>query len=160
MVTVAGQTYPANADVFPAGSAENIMDKYQQLEKLAELKSRGALSEKEFATQKERVLATDFLAPSKNQTVQTVESGTQSVRQGTYWLPIPSLILGIISWLALLDNSAWDADTVNGLILFSVLGFTLGVISLSTQPKGRGMAIAGVVLGSVAGLLAFTLLAE
>jgi len=135
------------------------MDKYQQLEKLAELKSRGALSEEEFTAQKVRLLAAEAPVATENGPLpQTNEKSDE--KTGTYWLPIPSLVLGIFSCLMLLDDSDWDTDTVNGLILFSVIGLTLGIISLSMQPKGRGMAIAGIVLGTIAGLCGLGLLAE
>jgi len=135
------------------------MDKYQQLEKLAELKSRGALSEEEFTAQKARLLEAEApVATEIGPIPQTNENSDE--KKGTYWLPIPSLVLGIFSCLMLLDDSEWDTDTVNGLILFSVIGLTLGIISLSMQPKGRGMAIAGIVLGTIAGLCGLGLLVE
>jgi|GEM_PF-1237421 len=68
---------------------------------------------------------------------------------GTYWLPIPSLVIGIITALALLDDSATDTDTLIGLFTFVAAGLTLGIISISRQNKGKGMAIAGIVLNAV-----------
>lgn len=73
---------------------------------------------------------------------------------GPLWVPITSLVLGIICVLALFDDSQWDKDTIMGLGSFSVAGLVLGAISLNKQKAGKGMAITGVVLSSIA-LLAF-----
>ncbi len=73
---------------------------------------------------------------------------------GPLWVSITSLVLGIICVLALFDDSQWDKDTIIGLGSFSVAGLVLGTISLNKQKTGKGMAITGVVLSSIA-LLAF-----
>ena len=78
----------------------------------------------------------------------------QHTTDGPLWVPITSLTLGIICVLALLDDSQWDKDTIFGLGSFSVAGLVLGAISLNKQKTGKGMAITGVVLSSIA-LLAF-----
>jgi len=76
------------------------------------------------------------------------------MNDGPLWVPIASLTLGIICVLAFFDNSQWDKDTVLGLGSISVAGLVLGAISLNMQKTGKGMAITGVVLSSVA-FLAF-----
>jgi hypothetical protein len=72
--------------------------------------------------------------------------------KGTYGLPIPAMIIGIIFTLSLVDNSKWDSDTINGGVTVCVAGLVLGIVSLCRQRKGKGMAVAGVVLSSL-GLL-------
>lgn len=73
---------------------------------------------------------------------------------GPFWVPITSLVLGIICVLALFDDSQWDKDTILGLGIFSVSSLVLGTISLNKQKSGKGMAITGIVLSSIA-LLVF-----
>jgi hypothetical protein len=77
---------------------------------------------------------------------------TATDTKGTYGLPIPSMIIGIIVTLSLFDNSKWDSDQINGGVAFCIAGLTLGIVSLSRQRKGKGMAVAGVILSSL-GLL-------
>jgi hypothetical protein len=89
----------------------------------------------------------------------TIQASSQAERmqfcaRETYWLPIPSLILGILCILILMDGSSFDAKTLLGGLLFSALALGLGMASVARQQLGRGMAIAGIVLGSIA-LLAF-----
>lgn len=122
----------------------------QQLEKLAELKDKGILSETEFNLKKD-----ELLKPQKNITnTSTTIASSEIKNEGTYWLPIPSLVLGIFCALALFDESEWDQDTIDGLLIFAVIGLVLGIIGVSKQTKGRGMSIAGIVLSSL-GLLAW-----
>lgn len=66
------------------------------------------------------------------------------------WIPITSLVLGIICALTLLDDSPWDKDTKIGIGLLSGASFVLGAICLNKQKTGKGMAITGVVLSSIA----------
>lgn len=102
------------------------------------------------------------LAPS--QPVRTApapggDAGADSERPpGTLWLPVPSLVLGIVSVLALFDDSAWGMDHVVGLLLFSGTGLTLGIISVTTQKAWRGMAVAGIVLSCVGVVIGLGLL--
>lgn len=79
---------------------------------------------------------------------------------GPVWIPISSLVLGIISVLALFDDSPWDKDTILGLGIFSVAGIFLGGMSINKQKTGKGMAIAGVVLSSIAVVALIGLLFE
>jgi len=81
------------------------------------------------------------------------------VSKGTLWLPVPSLVLSILAVLALFDDSGWDMDLLYGLFLFTGTGLVMGIISVLTQRKGRGMAIAGIVLSSLGMLAGFGLLA-
>jgi len=70
--------------------------------------------------------------------------------KGTYWLPIPSMVIGILALLTLFDDSPTDHDTMLGMILIAIIGLVLGIISLNKQRKGKGMAIAGIVLSVIA----------
>lgn len=72
--------------------------------------------------------------------------------QGTLWLPVPAIICGIIALLGLLDESAWDEDRYIGTFLLIFIAIILGIAGAATQEKGRGMSIAGIVLGII-GLL-------
>ena len=73
--------------------------------------------------------------------------------EGTYWLSIPSMILGIFVMLACFDEANWDNDTIVGAFLFIILSLTLGIISISIQKKGKGMAIAGIILSLLSALM-------
>lgn len=81
-------------------------------------------------------------------------------KEGTLWLPLPSMIIGIIATLALFDDSEWDIDVLIGLFVMGITGLVLGIVSLNTQKAGKGMAIAGVVLSSIVLLAGVGLLAE
>ena len=83
---------------------------------------------------------------------QNITAKSSQNQLGTLWLPVPSLILGIIVVLALFDESSWDKDTYLGIFTCIVAAITLGGFGISTQERGRGMSIAGIVLG-VVGLL-------
>ncbi len=73
-------------------------------------------------------------------------------QSGTLWLPVPSLVLGIMVVLALFDESSWDKDTYMGIFTCIVTTIVLGGFGVSTQKRGRGMSISGIILG-VIGLL-------
>lgn len=81
-------------------------------------------------------------------------------QEGTLWLPIPSLVLGIIGCLAMLDDSYWTYDELVGAIFFTLVGIILGAVSLSNQKVGKGIAIAGVILSSLAILFFVGMLPE
>lgn len=81
-------------------------------------------------------------------------------KEGTLWLPIPSLVIGIIGCLAMLDDSYWTYDELMGAIFFTFVGIILGTVSLSIQKTGKGMAIAGVVLSSLSTLFLIGMLLE
>lgn len=79
------------------------------------------------------------------------ESG-KAEKKGNIGLPITSLVLGIWATLACLDDSPWDRDTSTGMLVVSLAALILGIACVVNQKRGRGMAIAGIVLGSI-GLL-------
>lgn len=72
----------------------------------------------------------------------------------TIWIPVASMVFGIICLLALLDESDWDNETLFGLVTFSSLGLAFGILSIQKQRIGKGMAVAGVVMSAIA-LLSF-----
>lgn len=59
------------------------------------------------------------------------------------WAAIASLVLGVICMLVLLDDSAWDRDTIVGLGMFAGFGFLFGVVSLSISRKGKAIGRGG-----------------
>ena len=73
---------------------------------------------------------------------------TNKNESGTLWLPVPALISGIFAFLAIFDDSSWDEDAYIGIFIFSSAAIILGVIGLANQQKGRGMSIAGIILGA------------
>lgn len=82
----------------------------------------------------------------------TTRKATSADQEGTLWLPIPSLVCGLIVVVALFDPDDWEMDQVIGGIVFAVTAIVLGGISLAKQKRGLGMAIAGLILG-ILGLL-------
>lgn len=83
-----------------------------------------------------------------------------SPAHGTYWLPIPSLVFGICSFAVLLDESQLDVESIAYQLFFSVGALILGIRSLTTQKKGKKMAITGIVMGTIAILGGISLLCE
>ena len=58
--------------------------------------------------------------------VQQVTVKSPKNQSGTLWLPVPSLILGVIVVLALFDESSWDKDTdCFNLLYYSILSHKL-----------------------------------
>ena len=86
-------------------------------------------------------------------------SHTQATTNGSLWLPVPALVCGLIPVLALLAPEEPDKDQVLGTFLFATTAIVLGNISLARQKRGKGVAITGVVLGSIGLLAAIGLLA-
>lgn len=88
--------------------------------------------------------------------------GSQQVdhSEGTLWLPLPSLILSIMCLLMFADDSGWDEDTIAGFFMFAITALILGIISVNTQPRGKGMAIAGIVMSGLALLAGIGLVLE
>jgi hypothetical protein len=95
----------------------------------------------------------DLMEAAPNPIFPAAASSTKP-KKGTYWLPIPSMLIGITYSLSLFEQSEWDAVTNRGSALLCVIGLTLGIISVARQVKGKAMAIVGIALCSV-GLLGF-----
>ena len=130
-------------------------DVLDNIEKLSELKNKGILTEEEFQNKK-----TSLLEETRPYSESTNTETKVILKEGSYWLPIPSIVLGIISCLAFLDSvdSLKSPDVITGLVIFTVAGLILGIVSISTQSKGKGMAIAGIILSSIALLMLIGLL--
>ena len=82
------------------------------------------------------------------------DQSDQRLPAGSIWMAITSLVLGIVCVVAFFDDSPWDKDTILGLGMFAVAGLAFGVVSLSNQSAGKGMAISGVVMSGIS-LLAY-----
>lgn len=81
------------------------------------------------------------------------ESESKKSTEGVLWIPIVSMILGIVCALACFDESEWDTDTVIGCSSSAVAGLVLGIVCLCKQKRGRGMAITGIVLSALSLLI-------
>lgn len=68
---------------------------------------------------------------------------------GPLWAAITSLVLGVLCVLAQFDDSDWDDDTLFGMVVFSIIGLALGVVSLNISKRGKGMSIAGIVMSAI-----------
>lgn len=90
-------------------------------------------------------------ADNAPQTAQQVD--TQPI--GAAWL-MPALVVGILALLAaigLADSALIDQDEYIGTLLFAGIAIALGTVGTYQQKKGRGMSIAGLVLGGIALLI-------
>ena len=103
-------------------------DPLNKLEKLSALKEKGIITEEEFNSKKQILL--DSLNSCNS--IPTKEDG-----DGTYWLSIPSMILGIFVMLACFDEGTWDKDALVGASFLIILSLTLGIISISIQQKAK-----------------------
>ena len=120
---------------------DNLLDKIEQL---STLKERGIITEEEFNAKKQILL--DALSSCN-------KIHSQKDEDGTYWLPVPSMILGIFVMLACFDEGNWDKDALIGASFFIIVSLILGIISISIQKKGKGMAIAGITLSILSALI-------
>jgi putative effector of murein hydrolase LrgA (UPF0299 family) len=87
----------------------------------------------------------------------------RQVIDGTLWLPVPALIVAIVTFVLLLFDFrtvAWNdltnSDTIDelrGLAALAAIAAALGIASLMTQKRGQGMAIAAIVIVSLGVLL-------
>lgn len=83
----------------------------------------------------------------QNETVQ--DTPTNNAKAETIALPITSMVLGIVAVLGGISVSHFDKDALLGTAMLSLAGLILGIVCVAKQKKGKGMAIAGIVLGSV-----------
>ena len=86
-------------------------------------------------------------------------NNTQAVNDGSLWLPVPALVCGLIPVLGLLAPEEPDQEQLIGIGLFALTALVFGCVSLARQKRGKGMAIAGLVLGGISLLAAIGLLA-
>ena len=76
-----------------------------------------------------------------------------SVRNPSITMAVTSLVLGILGLIIALGTDVWTKEDLGIEFIFSVSGIAFGVVSLSKQMAGKGMAIAGVVLNSLSLLI-------
>ena len=119
-------------------------DVIDKIEKLSDLKDKGILTEEEFNSKKQILL---------NSLTSCSKITNKENENGTYWLPIPSMILGIFVMLGCFGEGNWDNDAIAGASFLIILSLTLGSISISIQQKGKGMAIAGITLSILSALI-------
>ena len=64
---------------------------------------------------------------------------------------VPALVCSAIPLLALFDPNGWDQDhPLLGSFLFITTATVLASISLAKQTRGKGMAIAALVMAAIA----------
>lgn len=110
------------------------MDKYEQLEKLQDLKEKGTLSETEFLTEKNKLLNSNVIG--KNSTAQTVSQSNQLRSNGA---ATAGLVLSLVGILIIP-------------FLFGLMGLIFSGVGLSKPKqtyKGRGAAVAGLIIGII-----------
>lgn len=119
-----------------------------QLEKLSELKDKGIVTDYEF-NEKKRLLLNEL-----DNSIKIVKKKENEENRATYWLPIPSFILSVFAILSTFDIDNWTYDTNLGFAIFIIMALILSIVSVSTQEKGKGLAIASIVL-SILSILIF-----
>lgn len=75
-------------------------------------------------------------------------------KNGSLWISIVSLIFGIVALYAVLDGIEWDRDSIKGFITLVFFSLGFGILGVVKKLHGEGMAIAGIVLSSLAILIA------
>lgn len=86
----------------------------------------------------------------KPQKVAAVAHSTNvDPNRGPLWPAITSFVLGVVFMLAENWDSGTDSDTTAGYVLFLIVGLVLGIVSLNISKRGRGLAIAGIVMSAI-----------
>src|SRR4051812_35944681 len=83
------------------------------------------------------------------QQIATAPVQAAAAADGPLWLPITSLVLGIVGALTLFEENEWDRYFTLGVAMIGAFALTLGVMSIKQQRTGKGLAIAGVVLACI-----------
>ena len=92
--------------------------------------------------------------------ISTTPISTKS-NKGHISLPIISLIAGLMGISTFFDDSGWDYDTIIGCMAFgAILPIILGLISIKNDHNGKGMGVAGLILGIISGLGYLSLLSD
>ncbi len=70
------------------------------------------------------------------------------------WFYLPSVVLGVLCFLASLDDHL-SADDVNGIFMFGVLSIVLGIVNLNTKTKENGgcLSTIGIILSTIGMLI-------
>lgn len=74
--------------------------------------------------------------------------------EGTLWLPLPALICALLAVLGFAGAEHPDLELATGVGLFAGVAVVLSGIALARQRRGRGLAIAAMVLGVIGALAA------
>lgn len=85
----------------------------------------------------------------------TIVDGTDAQATLPIWTSITSMVLGILITLAYLADES-EYFTYSELfvwLLISVVAITLAGVSINKKHRGKGMAIAGLVMGILGALL-------
>lgn len=77
-------------------------------------------------------------------------------KSGSLWLSIVSLVTGILAIVITLNDGEWDKESIEAFISLVTVSLGFGVFSVARKLHGVGMAIAGVVLSSLAILIAIS----
>lgn len=86
----------------------------------------------------------------QNETIPNISA--DKMKAETIAIPITAMVLGIIAVLCGLSVSRFDKDALLGVAVLSLAGLILGIVCVKKQKRGKGMAIAGIVLSGI-GLL-------
>ena len=74
--------------------------------------------------------------------------------QGPIWTSITGLTCGLFPIMAAMSEKDWSKEEAGGAVLFATIASVLGGLSIAKHHRGRGMAIAALVLGVIGFLLA------
>lgn len=86
--------------------------------------------------------------------MQTVSAApVASVRNPSITMAVTSLVLGILGLMIALSTEVWSNQDIVMELVFDLAGLAFGVVSLSKQMAGKGIAITGVVLNSLSLLI-------
>lgn len=106
---------------------------------------------------RERILRDAIKCKHCGSMISSIEIQSQnSEKSGSLWLSIVSLITGIFAIVITLNDGEWDKESIEAFIGFVTLSLGFGIFSLVRKLHGLGMAIAGVVLSSLAILIAIS----
>jgi hypothetical protein len=86
-----------------------------------------------------------------NERIDNIENRLSENRERAHIsISIISIVTGVLGFISLFDDGEWDQDQVVGVvILFAIPPIVLGVISIMKNAHGKGMGIAGLVLGII-----------
>ena len=102
----------------------------------------------------EEIMATAIKCKHCRSMLVPVQEAEEIPKNESNAIPITSMVLGILAVLAASGNSEWNDDNVLGLAMLSIPALVLGIICVAKQKRGKGMAISGIVLGSIGLLIA------
>ena len=81
-------------------------------------------------------------------------SSKQYEKEGSLWIAIVSLITGILAIVTTLVDGEWDNESIEAFLSFVTLSLGFGIFGIVKKLNGIGMSITGVVLSSLAILIA------